>query len=135
MKCLDSTFLIDLLKNDTSTVRKAKEMEKTSLLASTEINVFEIASGIEQSKLSDLKKEQKIAESESLFKRLHVFPLNREGAIRAARIIGELRKKGSPTDTLDALVAGISLANGCDVVVSRNEKHFEHIEGLIVESY
>ena len=135
MKCLDSTFLIDLLRNDEGAVRKAVEIEGISLMATTEVNVFEIASGIELSKMDDDNKRRKMVQASVLFNRVHVFPLDREGALRAARIIGELKRSGSPTDTLDALVAGISLAHGCDVVVTRNVKHFENVKGLKVEKY
>ncbi len=135
MKCLDSAFLIDLMRNDEGAVRAAREMEGKDLMATTEINVFEIAAGIEQSKLGSPKKRQKMARVNALFNRLHVFPLDREGALRGARIVGELKRKGLPADTLDALVAGISLTHGCDVVVTRNKRHFENVKGLKAEGY
>ena len=135
MKCLDSAFLIDLLKNDGGAVSKAREMEGKSLMATTEINVFEIASGIELGKMGDAKKRQKMDQVGALFNRLNVLPLDRAGALRSARIVGELKRKGSPADVLDALVAGISLAHGCDVVVTRNKRHFENVKGLKVETY
>jgi predicted nucleic acid-binding protein len=135
MKCLDSTFLIDLMKNDEGAVNKAREMEGKILMATTEINVFEIASGIELGKVGDAKKRQKMGQAGALFNRLNVLPLDREGALRGARIVGELKRKGSPVDVLDALVAGISLTHGCDVVVTRNKRHFEHVKGLKVETY
>ena len=84
MKCLDSAFLIDLMRNDEGAVRAAREMEGKDLMATTEINVFEIAAGIEQSKLGSPKKRQKMARVNALFNRLHVFPLDREGARRRA---------------------------------------------------
>ncbi len=135
MKCLDSTFLIDLLKNDEGAIKKAEETEKAGLMATTEINVFEIASGIELSKLGDKNKLQRMDQASALINRVHTFPLDRESALRAAKIIGQLKKNGSMIDTLDALVAGISLAHGCDVVVTRNVKHFKNIKGLKVETY
>jgi predicted nucleic acid-binding protein len=58
-----------------------------------------------------------------------------ESTLRSAKIVGELKRKGSPIDVLDALVAGISLAHGRDVVVTRNKRHFENVKGLKVETY
>jgi predicted nucleic acid-binding protein len=41
MKCVDTTFLIDLLRNDEGAVEKAKELDEFGETITTEINVFE----------------------------------------------------------------------------------------------
>ncbi|MBS3790981.1 MAG: type II toxin-antitoxin system VapC family toxin [Candidatus Thermoplasmatota archaeon] len=135
MICLDSTFLIDFLRDDGETRAVAEELELSGKLSTTEINAFEIASGIEQSDLSDDKKEEKMKQAEALFNRVELLSLDHEAALKAAEIIGELKRKGRSVDTLDSLVAGIALTNGCEVIVTRNEKHFQPIEGVDVKSY
>ena len=133
MKCLDSTFLIDLLRKDKSATELAREMDEEGQMATTEINVFEIAAGIHQSKVT--KKTKRLVQAESLFNRLEIFPLDHESALKAAKIMGELKTKGSFIDTLDALVAGIALSHGCEIVVTRNIRHFDRIRGLKVQGY
>ncbi len=133
MKCLDSTFLIDLLRKDKSAVNASLEMDKKGQMATTEVNVFEICAGIHQSKIA--KKATRLAQAESLFNRLEIFSLDHESALKAAKIMGELKHRGSPIDTLDALVAGITLAHGCDILVTRNIRHFDKVKGLKAERY
>ena len=41
MRCLDTTFLIDFLKNDKSAVNKASEIKEDALVT-TSINIFEV---------------------------------------------------------------------------------------------
>lgn len=135
MICLDSTFLIDFLRDDGETRTVAEKLELNGKLSTTEINAFEIASGIEQSDLSDDKKEKKMKQAEALFNRVELFSLDHEAALKAAEIIGELKRKGKSIDTLDSLVASIAITNGCEVIVTRNEKHFEPIEEVGVKSY
>ena len=135
MICLDSTFLIDFLRDEDETKTVAEKLELNGKLTSTEINAFEIASGIEQSDLSDDKKEEKMKQAEALFNRVELFSLDHEAALKAAEIIRELKRKEKSVDTLDSLVASIAITNGCEIIVTRNEKHFEPIEGVGVKSY
>lgn len=36
---------------------------------------------------------------------------------------------------MDGMVAAIAMTHGCTVIVTRNVKHFERIEGIEVEGY
>jgi predicted nucleic acid-binding protein len=134
MKGVDSTFLIDVLKNAPGVASKALELEKESVVFTTEANVFEIVRGIHMSR-DERQIEHKLHEAESLFGRFIVAPLERRAALRAGEIAGHLLKQGRMIDDADCLAAGILLANGCDTIVTRNVKHFERIEGLKVETY
>lgn len=58
-----------------------------------------------------------------------------EAAVRASsKLYAKLRKTGQAVDDLDLLIAGIALANDL-VMVTHNRKHFDRIEGLIVEDW
>jgi predicted nucleic acid-binding protein len=70
-----------------------------------------------------------------LFSRLHIFPFDHGSAIKAGAILGELVRKGMEIDSLDGMVAAIALTHGCNVIVTRNVKHFERIEGIDAEGY
>ena len=63
-----------------------------------------------------------------------VCPLTEDVVQTAARIYAQQRKKGKPIDDLDILIAATAMANGL-VVVTRNRKHFDRIEGLAVEDW
>jgi tRNA(fMet)-specific endonuclease VapC len=70
-----------------------------------------------------------------LFNSLNVFPFDHASAIKAGAILGKLVRKGMKIDSLDGMIAAIALMHGCNVIVTRNVKHFERIEGIEVEGY
>jgi len=58
-------------------------------------------------------------------------------AVLAAKIGGKLLRMGKDFGD-DAIIAVIAINNGCEAIVTRNEKHFkliEQITGLKVEIY
>lgn len=133
MKCLDTTFLIDLMHNEASAVRKARELEEVGFNATTEINVFELVYGIHRSKLGDRK--ARLAQAEQLFSRLVTFPLNHEAALNAGKILGKLSREGKEASPRDGMIASVAITHGCNVIVTRNTKHFVSIPGIQVEVY
>ena len=135
MKGVDTTYLIDLLKGEKGAVEKGRQMEAVNTIVTTQINLFEVVTGLEMSSMGNKKKKAKRAQLDQLFERLQVFLLDREGALNAARIMGELKRKGAPIDTLDVLVGGILISRGCRVLVTRNKKHFKNIKSLKIEDY
>ncbi len=63
-----------------------------------------------------------------------VAPFDRVSADAYARLRLALRVKGRPTGEVDALIAAVALANEA-VFVTHNTRHFEHIEGLLLEDW
>ncbi len=59
---------------------------------------------------------------------------DRASAEAYSRIRLALRRKGRPTGEVDALIAAVAVANGA-VLATHNTKHFEHIEGLVLEDW
>jgi tRNA(fMet)-specific endonuclease VapC len=52
----------------------------------------------------------------------------------SAKIYADLRKKGTPLDDIDLLIAGVAIANNL-VLITHNQKHFSKIEGLELENW
>jgi predicted nucleic acid-binding protein len=52
----------------------------------------------------------------------------------AAKISGELERKGKGIDPFDSLVAAIALVNGADSLITRNVSHFK-VDGLKTETH
>ena len=132
MKGVDTTFLIDLLRNDKGAVLKSLELEREPMVFTTEANVYEVVSGVQQMKAN---RDVSMGNAQTLFRRLTVLPLDRKAAIKAGEIAGELSMAGKMIDDIDCLAAGILMTNGCDTVVTRNARHFGRIKGLKVEIY
>jgi predicted nucleic acid-binding protein len=72
---------------------------------------------------------------ERVMSNLDVLPLDGGSALRAAKISGTLDKSGESIDPFDALIAGITLENGADSLVTRNTSHFQRIRGLKIEDH
>ncbi len=131
MKLLDTTFLIDFLKNDAGAIKKARESYNERLFT-TEINVYEVVLGI-YSLRGDFAKE--LNKAEGLFQSLNLLDLNHQSALSAAKIFGTLTREGSMIDHNDCLTAGIALANDVTTIITRNKEHFSRIKGIKVEMY
>ena len=61
-------------------------------------------------------------------------PLDIRALDISADIYGDLRRKGTPLEDADILIAGITIANDA-ILVTRNLKHFERVGGLRLESW
>lgn len=131
MKALDSTFIIDFLRNKKEAIEKEQELAK-ELLATTSVNYFEILLGILLMKDNREKKQQIF---ENFMERLEIFPLALEESKKSAAIAATLIKNGTMIGELDYLIGGILLSHGCTTLVTNNEKHFKNISGLKVEKY
>lgn len=129
MKAVDTTFIIDLLRNTREAVMKSIELDNETIVFTTEANVYEVVSGIQQNK------EKALHDIEVLLSRLTVLPLDHKAAIKSGQISGTLLRSGKMIDDIDCLTAGIILTNGCNTIVTRNKKHFERIAELKVETY
>jgi predicted nucleic acid-binding protein len=59
---------------------------------------------------------------------------NRETAEMAASVYSKLKKKGKVIEDADILIAAYCLQNNY-ILVTNNVKHFENIDGLLVENW
>ena len=127
---LDSSFLIDLLRNNPQAVDKAKEFDTKFILKSISIvSVMEIWRGvIRRGTESYLQKVEKLIDS------LRVHTINKEVAIKAAEIEAILLDQGEIIDWEDILIAATALIHN-EPILTRNVKHFSRISGVKVESY
>jgi predicted nucleic acid-binding protein len=74
-------------------------------------------------------------ELERLLQNLDIFSLDYRAALMAAKISGELERKGIGIDPFDSLVAAIALVNGADSLITRNVSHFNRIDDLKTETH
>ncbi len=69
-----------------------------------------------------------------VFPRLTMLPLDEALAIAAADLRAEWKAKGTPVGYRDGLIAVTAKENGL-VLVTRNVRHFDHVEGLKLENW
>ena len=131
MKCLDTSILIDAMK-DRPGARRAVEAAAEGGVATTEINVFEVYVGAYREGRSIPREIQAI---ERGLGGIDVLPLTRSATLRAASLTSLLRSRGQEVGTLDVLVAGIAMAHDIDTIVTSDDRHFGRIPGIRVETY
>lgn len=127
---IDTDILSIFLKGNT----RVKEKIKNYLRAYNHINFsiityYEIISGLKHKDAN--KQMNSFLEFASLN---NILPLTIQSSENSAVIYADLRKKGTPVDDIDLLIAGIAIENNM-IVVTNNTSHFERIEGLDVENW
>ena len=135
MVCLDSTFVIDILKGE----EKMKKLEENIDNRGEDIfiaspAVIEVIRGLYlKSNIKNLKDNEK-ERTFKLINSLSVLDLDKNSAILAAKIEADLRNNGEIIDVEDIMIAAISINNN-ETLVTRNKKHFERIKDLKIETY
>ena|SRR3989338_930884 len=128
MKVLDSTFLIDAIAGEKETLPL---LSGKATLLTTQICMFEVIRGLFKKKASPLK----IQEVMELFEHIRVLPFDDQAVVKSAEISAELWNRGNPIPDSDCMIAGSALSKKIPVLVTRNVKHFNRIQGLTVETY
>ncbi|HLC65535.1 MAG TPA: PIN domain-containing protein [Candidatus Nanoarchaeia archaeon] len=130
MAVLDSSFLIDILRNKPSAATLLGDLEgKESVLAVAAPSVAEMWEGALLSSIPEREKKR----VEDLLLRLTVFPLDEAAAKRTAEIEASLIRQGQQIGWIDVMVAGIALVRG-ETLVS-GDVHFARIPGLRLLKY
>lgn len=123
---LDTSFLIDLLKNKKEAVELAASVEDREVMKTTSISVFEI--------YKDISNKDKLKRVGEFFDSLIILNFNTKSAKLAGDIFRELAQKGEEIDSEDCMIAAIT-KNDSEVLITRNTKHFNRIKNLNIRSY
>ena len=131
MVCLDTSFIIALLRRDERALAKLEEYTASQTrLTTTPITACELFKGAYKS----TKREKELQKVKKALSFLEVLNFSIEASERYGRLMASEGLQGAPIGDLDAMIASIALTHGEDVVTS-NLKHFERVEGLRVDSW
>ncbi len=130
MKFLDSTFLIDFLREDPDAVEIASKISSESL-ATSSINIFEVMLGIN---LDKRKTDAKLKKFNGLISNFDILSFDKEDSFAASEIASSLMKKGQAINDLDFLIAGIMKSHNIIEIITR-DKHFSKIKEIKVITY
>jgi predicted nucleic acid-binding protein len=129
--CLDTDFLVALLRGHLDAVKKAEEYDFAGAeISTTSMNAFEVYLGAFKSKHA----EKNLKQADELLGSIRVLELNTESSRKSSEILSDLLSRGLSVNIRDAIIAGISLTNGY-TLVTRNLEHFKRITGLSVEPW
>ncbi len=130
MVCLETTFIIDLLRGKKNIISIKNELDKTELNMSIAApSVMEIWTGAMLAKTS-AEEKTKIMD---LLQSLEILPLDEKSAKEAGEIEAELLKKGQIIETEDIMIAGIARIHGKKIIT--RDEHYARIPGLKLLKY
>ena len=127
----DTTFIIDVMRNDASAVRKAADLSgaSVSIIVGTP-TVFELYVGVGLSVRSAEEREKVLG----ILRSLPHLSLDIASASKAGMIYAQRVKEETKIDPEDAMLAGIAIQNN-EPLLTRNRKDFAGIPELKVETY
>ena len=128
MRALDATYCFDVLRGDAGARERALEWESQQELLTVP------APALAEFLRSGYRRGGRLLErSLALTRRLEVLPLEAETADDAARLGGELDRKGVTIGNLDLLIAAI-VRKYRTILVTRDQD-FQRVPGLHLETY
>ena len=130
--CLDSSIIIDFLKNKKEAVAAIQNYKEKDSLVTTEISTFEVFVGVYLKETINNEELNKVIE---FFRSIEVLPFDELCGQEAARIYASLSKSGKIIEEADIFISAIMKKNGCLNIITRNKEHFLRISGIKVIDY
>lgn len=122
--CLDTDFLVNLLRNKKEESEFAHAHEGLVFFATTVITIFELYHGAYKSGV--WKNIEKVHE---LQEKVRILPFTNRAAEKAGSTLADLEKKGTPIEFRDLFIGTIAEIEGFSMK-THNKKHFSRIPGL-----
>lgn len=131
MVCLDTGFLVALLRGDQEAASTAETLDRANARkTTTPINAFELLLGAQLSK----QREENLPLVRELLKSLALLEFDVESCEAASSISSRLRAEGTPIGIQDTMVAGMAVRHG-EVLVTRNTPHFSRVKDLALRAW
>lgn len=125
MFCIDTNFIIDLMKGKEDATQLASSIKLSEVIV-TSITFYGVC-------LGELLVGRPLSEIREMKKNFQVIRLDEEHAEEAAKIQSQLIEKGEKIPALDALIAGVSRAE--DATLITDDEHFKRVKGLDLRFY
>lgn len=130
MKCLDTDFLVAVLRGQPEARQKMRDLDSEGRHATTTVNCFELFYGAYMSR----EKRSNVEGVENLLQRLDILTFELEASQRAGETLATLSAKGQAVDFRDAMVAAVAESKNLPLV-SRNRQHFSRFKDLKLEQW
>ncbi|HZD12117.1 MAG TPA: type II toxin-antitoxin system VapC family toxin [Candidatus Binatus sp.] len=131
MVCLDTTFLVDLLRRKSVAEKKLKELwDKGEPITTTPINAAELCEGA----YAMTHREIETKRVKDILGLARLLDINLTACETYGSLSSNQASRGSKIGDLDTLIASIALTHG-QALLTLNKKDFEKIPGLAIESY
>jgi len=129
--CLDTNFLVALLRGESDAIKRAEEIDSEGLRkVTTPINAFELYLGAHLSE----RKDGNVRLVRDLLLSIGLLEFDERSCDMAGAIAADLAKLGRPIGTRDSMIAGIALRFE-QTLLTRNTEHFSRVKGLKVRAW
>ena len=131
MTCLDTDFIIDLLRRKPAAENKLEELTANGdKLTTTPLNASELYKGAYNSSqpIEEAKKVRHLLDT------LDILEFSTAASETFGKLSIELQRYGNNIGDFDLLIASIALTQG-EPLLTKNAKHFSRVPGLAVEGY
>ncbi|MCB0078886.1 MAG: type II toxin-antitoxin system VapC family toxin [Anaerolineales bacterium] len=127
---LDTDSCVEIIRNNRPyLLGRLKEQPLGSVGVST-ITVAELSTGV-------AKSSQPATNRKALARfllPLQIYSFDEKAAMRYGEVRAALERQGTPIGSMDMLIAAHTLTVGC-TLVTHNKRHFEHVEGLLIDDW
>ena len=131
MACLDTDFLVALMRGQPDATRRARELDSEGARkTTTPVNAFELYLEAHLSESRDVN-IQLVGE---VLASLEILELDEKSCEMAGGIAAALKREGRSIGARDSLIAGVAQRFD-QTLVTRNTQHFSRIEGLKVDTW
>lgn len=128
MILLDTNIVIAFLNGNKAIAERIKDNVDKIALSALVVAELNYGAKASQNASRNLEKLTRLLDV------IRIVPFDLECADSFGTIKSRLRSIGKPTGEVDALIAATAIAHKA-VLVTGNKKHFEHIEGLRIETW
>jgi predicted nucleic acid-binding protein len=131
MPCLDTNFLIEIIRGNSEAIQKAASLQKSgSPIKTTSVNACELYKGAYKS----ARPEENINEIESMLSSITLLNFDPKSAKIAAMLMEDLRAAGQSLSAMDIMIAAITLENN-ETLLTKDIEHFKRIKELRIETW
>jgi predicted nucleic acid-binding protein len=131
MVCLDTTFLVDLVRARPEAEKKLSYyLDSDERITTTRVNAAEFYDGAYSTKGRRTEAER----VRRLLEHLELLEVSPGVCEKYGRLVNDLKAEGTPIGDLDTLIASTALLHR-QILLTRNKAHFEKIPGLVVETW
>lgn len=135
MVCLDTTFLIDVLRGRALVEQLEKQLPlQKNMITVASPSVMELVKGLHLAATALRVTKRELSRITEIISSLEVLSLDKDSAVLAGEIEAFLVNAGATIDLEDIMIAAIAIKND-ESLVTRNAKHFKRIPRLKVISY
>ena len=133
MVCLDTDFLVALIRKDAKALKKFEEIiPRPTYIAPkvTPISATELFEGAFKT-----GKQEEIQKVEDLLSILDMLYFDFEASREAGKLLHKLKKGGEQIGDMDTMIGAIAIRHGEAILITKNARHFSKIKEIQVEGW